>query len=107
MQVSRAVAALMALLVVLDACTGSSNPTPTASPTIAPSPSGPASEEPPTMPGPSLDPSASEEPSPVAGTEHTVRSGESLTGIARMYGTTLAQLQEWNATRYPSIDTNP
>jgi peptidoglycan/xylan/chitin deacetylase (PgdA/CDA1 family) len=92
------------LLVMLGACGGTeSTPTPTAS--LAPS--RPASEEPSVVPSPSLEPSVSLEPSPFGGTEHTVRGGESLTGIARLYGATLAQLQEWNAGRYPSIVTDP
>ncbi len=35
-----------------------------------------------------------------------MRAGDSLAAIARAYGTTVAQLQAWNADRYASIATN-
>jgi len=44
---------------------------------------------------------------PIAGTEYTVRAGDSLAAIARAYGTTTTQLQAWNADRYPSLATDP
>jgi peptidoglycan/xylan/chitin deacetylase (PgdA/CDA1 family) len=44
---------------------------------------------------------------PIAGTEYTVRAGDSLAAIARAYGTTTAQLQAWNADRYPSLASDP
>ncbi len=66
---------------------GSSSPTPRQSPSSAPS----------------HVPSAT----PVAGTEYTVRAGDSLAAIARAYGTTTAQLQAWNAGRHPSLATTP
>jgi len=46
-------------------------------------------------------------PTPIAGTEYTVRAGDSLAAIARAYGTTTTQLQAWNADRYPSLATDP
>lgn len=106
----RAVPALLAVLVLLSACFGGD---PSASPSLAPSapPSGvPASPTAggsvtPNEPSPSGEPSA--EPSDFAGTEHVVRAGESLSGIARLYGATVEQLQDWNAERYPSLVTNP
>jgi peptidoglycan/xylan/chitin deacetylase (PgdA/CDA1 family) len=103
MRRARAFPALLTLLVVLGACAGGTDPT--GSPTASGAPSFPASEQP--TASPSLEPSASPEPSPFGGTEHTVRGGESLTGIARLYGTTLSDLQEMNADRYPSIVTDP
>lgn len=45
--------------------------------------------------------------SPIVGTTYTVRPGDSLSSIARAFGTTVAQLQAWNAERYPSLVTNP
>lgn len=52
-------------------------------------------------------PSGTPTATPVTGTEYTVRAGDGLTAIARAYGTTTAQLQAWNADRYPSLATNP
>jgi peptidoglycan/xylan/chitin deacetylase (PgdA/CDA1 family) len=101
----RALPVLLTLLVVLGACSSGAGPTPT--PTAPLAPSAPVSEEPTAAPSPSMGPSASPDPSPFGGTEHTVRAGESLTGIARLYGTTLEQLQDWNADRYPSLRANP
>jgi peptidoglycan/xylan/chitin deacetylase (PgdA/CDA1 family) len=46
-------------------------------------------------------------PTPIAGTAYTVRAGDSLAAIARAYGTTTAQLQAWNADRYPSLASDP
>ena len=36
-----------------------------------------------------------------------MRAGDSLAAIARAYGTSTAQLQAWNADRYPSLAANP
>lgn len=36
-----------------------------------------------------------------------MRPGDSLSSIARTFGTTVAQLQAWNADRYPTLVTNP
>jgi peptidoglycan/xylan/chitin deacetylase (PgdA/CDA1 family) len=36
-----------------------------------------------------------------------VQAGDSLTSIARSWGTTVAQLQAWNGERYPSLATDP
>jgi peptidoglycan/xylan/chitin deacetylase (PgdA/CDA1 family)/LysM repeat protein len=105
---SRALPALLTLLVALGACTATadSSATPLASATAAPS--APASQAPSDSPESSDAPrSPSAEPTPFGGTEHTVRGGESLTGIARLYGATLAQLQEWNADRHPSLSSDP
>jgi peptidoglycan/xylan/chitin deacetylase (PgdA/CDA1 family) len=44
---------------------------------------------------------------PIAGTIHTVRAGDTMSAIARSYGTTVAQLQTWNQDRYPSLATDP
>ena len=51
-------------------------------------------------------PTASPSPSAESGTTYTVRGGDTLSSIARAYGTTTTQLQAWNATRYPSLATN-
>ena len=36
-----------------------------------------------------------------------MQPGDSLLAIARAYGTTMEQLQAWNADRYPSLASNP
>jgi peptidoglycan/xylan/chitin deacetylase (PgdA/CDA1 family) len=99
---------LLALLLAMTACT-SPAATPVSVPTIgipgggtfspAPSDSG----TPTSSPSPSADPA----PTPMSGTTHTVRRGESLSSIARAYATTTAQLQAWNGDAYPSLLSNP
>ena len=98
--------ALVALL-VLSACGGSVSPSPSAqgsgSPVVTPSPTEWSGET--VTPAPS----ASQAPSgtPPAGTTYTVRAGDTMFSIARAYGTTVAQLQAWNAERYPSLAADP
>jgi peptidoglycan/xylan/chitin deacetylase (PgdA/CDA1 family)/LysM repeat protein len=102
---------LLALLLGLAAC-GS----PAESPSAEPSPSpvviptqSPAESPGPTPPSPT--PTATGTPSvtptPVTGTKYTVQPGDGLFAIARAFGTTVEQLQAWNAGRYPSLTTNP
>ncbi|HET9417590.1 MAG TPA: polysaccharide deacetylase family protein [Candidatus Limnocylindria bacterium] len=103
---------LLALLVLLSSCGGpGETPPPSAStPSVSASasPSDAPSEE------PSLSPSPDESEPPTAtpaetptGTVHVVRAGDTLSAIARAYGTTVEQLQAWNQGRYPSLATNP
>jgi peptidoglycan/xylan/chitin deacetylase (PgdA/CDA1 family) len=94
---------LVALCVVLAACT---------SPMASPSASGPAGA--PSAGGSPTEPAATATTptpratsTPVTGTTHTVQSGETLAGIARAYRTTVEQLQAWNAERHPSLATDP
>ena len=103
--------ALVALL-VLGACSSEPEATPsqspaTSAPTATPTstPAGSSSAMP--SESPSTAPSEAPTATPVTGTEYTVRAGDSLAAIARTYGTTTAQLQAWNADRYPSLATNP
>jgi peptidoglycan/xylan/chitin deacetylase (PgdA/CDA1 family) len=99
---------LVTLCVVVAACGGpaqSSAISPSSSPSVpggvfTPSPS--PSEEPAT---PVASPSG--EPEPSDGTTYTVLPGDSLSAIARAFGTTTEQLQAWNAERYPSLASNP
>ena len=59
---------------------------------------------------PSASPSqpGSGSPSPSGGvTTYTVQGGDTLSSIARTWGTTVAQLQAWNAERYPSLASDP
>ena len=99
---------LLAVTVLLAACGGadpSGTPTPSDTPPVgSASPSTPSTESPSAAPSTGA-PSAT--PSSVAGTEYTVKPGDGLAAIARAFGTTVAQLQAWNAERYPSITTNP
>src|SRR6188508_3671238 len=93
---------LLAVPVSLVACSAS----PAASPSdsvpgalLSPSPSSSAP-----APVASLAPT----PSPSAGeTTYTVGPGDSLSSIARAFGTTSRQLQAWNAERHPSLLTSP
>jgi peptidoglycan-N-acetylglucosamine deacetylase len=99
---------VLALLLAVSAC-ASPAATPGSTPTIgvpggqthspAPSGSGDPSVAPTSSPVPS--------PSPVDGTTYTVVPGDSLSAIARAYGTTTAQLQAWNGEAHPSLVTNP
>ena len=103
---------LLALLVVVSACTSTADPSTTPSPTARPPGGGTFSPEPsvsPTgtpSPDPGASPTAEPSPTPLSGTTYTVRAGDSLSSIARAYGTTTAQLQAWNSARYPSLAAN-
>ena len=97
---------VLALLLAVSACAAPGS-TPGTTPTIglpgggtfSPGPSASASDAPSPSPSPS--------PSPVDGTTYTVQAGDSLTSIARAYGTTAAQLQAWNGDAYPSLVSSP
>ena len=104
----------LAVLLTLTACTGEPETTPSraTSPSASAalpseSPTASSSAAPTGSAAPSSAPSAAPTATPVAGTEYTVRAGDSLAAIARSYGTTTAQLQAWNADRYPSLATSP
>lgn len=43
----------------------------------------------------------------MTGTTYTVEAGDTLFSIARAFATTTAQLQAWNADRYPSLAADP
>jgi peptidoglycan/xylan/chitin deacetylase (PgdA/CDA1 family) len=104
---------LLALLTVLSACASgdSSSPSVSAFPSSErsePAPSatvGEPSSEPASTPSTNPEPSPGE--TPVAGTTYAVRRGDSLAGIARMFSTSVEQLQAWNASAYPSLAANP
>ena len=100
---------LLAAALLLAAC-GGADPSVTPSTSAAPSSVAPSPSVEPSGGSPSAAPSPSTPaptPSPVVGTEYTVQPGDGLAAIARAYGTTVAQLQAWNAERYPTIATNP
>jgi peptidoglycan/xylan/chitin deacetylase (PgdA/CDA1 family)/LysM repeat protein len=114
MRTQRPSAMLLGLLVLLTACSSPAALSP------SPSTSAPTTAVPIGSVGPSAAPSydatqspasqgasADVDPTPVVGTEYTVERGDGLAAIARAFGTTVAQLQAWNASRYPSLSTNP
>jgi peptidoglycan-N-acetylglucosamine deacetylase len=93
-------ALLCAALVLLAAC-ARPGPSPSASggagPTTPASPSVPVSGDPSVPP-----PSAS-----IEGATYVVVGGDTLFSIARAWDTSVAQLQAWNGSRYPSLLTSP
>jgi peptidoglycan/xylan/chitin deacetylase (PgdA/CDA1 family)/LysM repeat protein len=114
MRTQRPSAMLLGLLFLLTACSSPAALSP------SPSTSAPTTAVPIGSVGPSAAPSydatqspaspgasADVDPTPVVGTEYTVERGDGLAAIARAFGTTVAQLQAWNASRYPSLSTNP
>jgi peptidoglycan/xylan/chitin deacetylase (PgdA/CDA1 family) len=94
------VAALSGVL-LLSACT--SSPSPSASGSAAPS--GSAT---PGSPSPSAGDTPTAAPTGSPGvTTYTVRAGDTLSSIARAFGTTVTQLQAWNAEAHPSLISDP
>ena len=100
------------LLVLLLAACGNSVPEPSratpgasvdASQPASPSAT-PSSGETPSSETPNGEPTPSQTPE---GTTATVQAGETLSSIARAWGTTVVQLQTWNAERYPSLVSDP
>ena len=99
---------LLAVLVAISACATPSAPPPPgvidASPTMPDGTFLPSAS-------PSVEPSATApaapSASPLAETAYTVARGDTLAAIARAHGTTMPQLQAWNADRYPSLVDNP
>jgi peptidoglycan/xylan/chitin deacetylase (PgdA/CDA1 family) len=92
---------LVAVLVLLAACSAQT-PTPSTSGRPA-SPSDGASSPSPTAPPSPAEPTAT--PSE-GGTTYTVQPGDGLLAIARAFDTTADQLVAWNVERYPSLATN-
>jgi peptidoglycan/xylan/chitin deacetylase (PgdA/CDA1 family) len=94
----RQTGAALVLCLVLVACSGHGSPSPglpTATPSVSASPSADA-------------PSATPQPTAPAGfTTYVVQGGDTLSSVARDWGTTVSQLQAWNADRYPSLVDDP
>jgi len=88
--------AVLIALVVLTACSSAPTSSPTAStqPTRSPAASETGSVAPTSTASPQV-------------TTYLVRSGDTLYSIAQAWGTTVEQLQTWNAERYPSLATDP
>jgi peptidoglycan/xylan/chitin deacetylase (PgdA/CDA1 family) len=99
---------LLALLFALSAC-AAPVATPAATPTVGQpgggtySPLPTESGDPGATPTPSGDPTGS----PETGTTYAVKAGDTLSSIARAFGTSSRQLQAWNASSYPSLVTDP
>jgi peptidoglycan/xylan/chitin deacetylase (PgdA/CDA1 family) len=99
-------AALLLLALLLAAC-GQSSPSPGAASATPSASAEPTPEATPTgQPTPTPPQTGQPSPSSVA-TVYTVRAGDTLSSIARAWGTSVAQLQAWNADRYPSLADNP
>jgi len=88
--------AALVLCLALAACSAQGSPSPglpTATPSVSPS---------------TVAPSATPQPTAPAGfTTYVVQGGDTLSSIARTWGTTVNQLQAWNADRYPSLVDDP
>ena len=95
---------LLVLLLAVSACAAPGGTPGGSGPTVG-TPGG-ATTPPSASPGTSSD-EPSPSPTPPEGTTYTVVAGDSLSAIARAFGTTTAQLQDWNSDRYPSLATNP
>lgn len=97
-------AVLLVVSLLLGAC-GQSSPTPSA-PRSTPSAAVSATPDASPSGQPTQPPTG--EPTPTfAATIYTVKVGDTLSSIARMWGTTVAQLQAWNADRHPSLVEDP
>ncbi|MEO5985579.1 MAG: LysM peptidoglycan-binding domain-containing protein, partial [Candidatus Limnocylindria bacterium] len=107
-------APIACLLFALSACsTPALSPTASSGPsasggTFTPSEQPSATAEHPSLP-PSAPPTRTPDPTatPVAGTTYTVQRGDTLSAIARSFGTTAEQIRTWNADRYPSLAADP
>jgi peptidoglycan/xylan/chitin deacetylase (PgdA/CDA1 family) len=101
-------AVVSALLVALAACTAApsgGSPEPSGTPSSPPSGSPIAR---PTNREPSSAPPVAQTPVPTAAaTTYTVVPGDTLFAIATRFGTSVAQLQAWNAAAHPSLGDDP
>ena len=95
---------VLAVSLLLGAC-GQSSPTPSTPPStpsavVSPTPEATSTDR------PTQAPTGEPTPTPAA-TLYAVKVGDTLSSIARTWGTTVAQLQAWNVERYPSLAENP
>jgi peptidoglycan/xylan/chitin deacetylase (PgdA/CDA1 family) len=99
---------LLALLLALSAC-AAPVATPGATPTVGEPGGGTFSPLPTESGDPGATPTPSDDPtgSPGTGTTYAVKAGDTLSSIARAFGTSSPQLQAWNASSYPSLVTDP
>jgi len=101
---SRGIVTVVGLAVLLAACGASPEPSPRASTVASPTGSTQSSA------APSATGAASATPIPTAtsaATVYVVKAGDTLFSIAQAWGTSVAQLQDWNADRYPSLVSDP
>ena len=98
----RRVRALLALVLTVAACSTTPSPLPSAPTSAQPS----ATATPFGTTSPTDTPAQIASPTP-AGVSYVVRSGDTLSSIARAWGTTVQQLQSWNAGHYPSLASDP
>ncbi len=109
----RSIGILGALVLILAACASpqaSSTPSTGTSPsaTTLPSASGSSDTASPSASATGTTaPTGTPSASPGAGTIYTVVAGDTLYSIARRFDTSVAQLQAWNAERYPSLVGDP
>lgn len=98
----------IALVVVLGACipTGATVPSSTSDGSASTGPTADIAAASPSPSGPSASPSfVYPTPTPLPTfLVYTVRSGDTLTSIAREQGTTARSIAFWNRQRYPSLD---
>ena len=90
----RRTGAALIVCLALAGCSGtvtSSPPLPTAAPSSS-------ADAPSSTPAPTV---------PSEATTYAVQGGDTLSSIARAWSTTVAQLQAWNADRYPSLVDDP
>ena len=111
-------ATLILLIVVARLCAAqrareaAAQVTPTPSPTATPvpwwhsEPRGRGAEEQGSQGAATPTPPLPDTPAPVH-QMYTVQLGDSLSGIANQYGTTVQELVELNKQRYPSLETDP
>src|SRR5688500_10202654 len=95
----RLVATFLILVAALAACGG--EPPPSGPGSLAPS--GAASASVPASSGSTPSPETTSASAGADVTTYTVQPGDTLFSIARSWGTSVAQLQAWNADRYPSL----
>lgn len=95
---TRRAAGIFFVVALLGACgSPDGSPTATANPSETPSMAASASSI----------ASPAQSPSGAVTTEYAVAAGDTLSSIARAFDTSVAQLQAWNADRYPSLVTDP
>ena len=94
----------LAVVLSVAACSTAPSPSPSASWSASGQPSATATPFGTTSPTDTAAPAAS--PSP-PGVTYAVQAGDTLSSIARAWGTTIQQLQSWNADRYPSLAADP
>jgi peptidoglycan/xylan/chitin deacetylase (PgdA/CDA1 family) len=102
----RRLAAGVAVILLVTACGPSVSATPSPLGSASPQPS--ATATPARSASPDESPSVGPLPSaPENATTYTVLPGDTLSSIARAWGTTVTQLQAWNGTTHPSLFTDP